>query len=77
MRLIDNLREDIEIMKANQLKLNQAIAKVIAFVKRIELHITEEGDEVTKKESSKPVPAITVIPKSSSQKLKKPPSFVN
>ena len=50
---------------------------MIAFVKRIELHITEEGDEVTKKESSKPVPAITVIPKSSSQKLKKPPSFVN
>jgi len=43
---------------------------VIAFVKRIELHITEEADELTKKESSKAVPAITVIPKSSSQILK-------
>ena len=63
MRLIDTLRDEIETMKTNQLNLNQAIAKVIAFVKRIELHITEEADEITKKESSKAVPAITVIPK--------------
>ena len=35
LKLIDTLREDIDSMKANQADLNQQIAKVIGFVKRI------------------------------------------
>jgi hypothetical protein len=39
MRVVDTLREELVNVKENQKTLNENIAKVIGFVKRIELHI--------------------------------------
>lgn len=49
MRVVDTLREELVSVKENQKNLNENIAKVIAFVKRIELHIgdaTEENSQI-------------------------------
>lgn len=39
MRVVDTLRDELVFVKENQKTLNENIAKVIGFVKRIELHI--------------------------------------
>ena len=49
MRVVDTLREELVSVKENQKNLNENIAKVIGFVKRIELHIgtaTEENSQI-------------------------------
>jgi hypothetical protein len=47
MKLIDSLRSEIEATKENQSKLNVAIAKVIGFIKRIELHAEDAAEDET------------------------------
>lgn len=46
MKLIDSLRSEIESTRENQSHLNVSIAKIIGFIKRIELH-AEGGEEET------------------------------
>ena len=45
MRVVDTLREELVNVKENQKTLNENIAKVIGFVKRIELHIGNQTEE--------------------------------
>jgi len=45
MRVVDTLREELVGVKENQKNLNENIAKVIGFVKRIELHIGTATEE--------------------------------
>lgn len=45
MRVVDTLREELVSVKDNQKTLNENIAKVIGFVKRIELHIGSATEE--------------------------------
>jgi|LauGreDrversion4_2_1035121.scaffolds.fasta_scaffold921688_2 hypothetical protein len=45
MRVVDTLREELVSVKENQKTLNENIAKVIGFVKRIELHIGNATEE--------------------------------
>jgi hypothetical protein len=45
MRVVDTLREELVSVKENQKNLNENIAKVIGFVKRIELHIGTATEE--------------------------------
>jgi type IV secretory pathway VirB9-like protein len=47
MRVVDNLREDLIKVKENQKNLNENIAKVIGFVKRIELHMGSATEDVS------------------------------
>lgn len=42
MKVVDTLREELVSVKENQRTLNENVAKVIGFVKRIELHIGNE-----------------------------------
>jgi len=45
MRIIDSLREELVEVKSNQKYLNENIAKVIGFVKRIELHLGSNTED--------------------------------
>jgi hypothetical protein len=45
MRVVDSLRDELVSVKGNQKTLNENIAKVIGFVKRIELHIGNPTEE--------------------------------
>ena len=45
MRVVDGLREELVVVKANQRFLNENVAKVIGFVKRIELHLGTNTEE--------------------------------
>ncbi len=45
LRVVDTLREELVEVKSNQKLLNENIAKVIGFVKRIELHLGSNTEE--------------------------------
>ncbi len=54
MRLIDNLREDVNGVKEEQQGMTESIEKVINFVKRIELLTVEpNGDDLNTTKKSK------------------------
>ncbi|TNV81547.1 hypothetical protein FGO68_gene1047 [Halteria grandinella] len=52
MRLIDNLREDVSLVKEEQQGMTESIEKVISFVKRIELLTVEPNEKKSSKKSS-------------------------
>jgi hypothetical protein len=52
MKLIDSLRDDIQLLKDNQIRITDNIEKLIGFVRRIELHTMPQEEEETGNQSS-------------------------